>query len=124
MSSLKLFVIKGDAAQELAPEAVLKEKRIQSLIEKNLDTFLGVRFLASEYSTGKKHGGRIDTLGLDENNNPVIIEYKLHTNDNVINQGLFYLDWLFDHKAEFEMLAIKKVALQGLVWVNLLAEAG
>ena len=30
-----------------------------------METFLGVRFLASEYGTGAKHRGRIDTLGLD-----------------------------------------------------------
>ena len=24
-------------------------------------------------------------------------------NENVINQGLFYLDWLLDHKAEFKL---------------------
>ncbi|CAM5580383.1 hypothetical protein STENM36S_08546 [Streptomyces tendae] len=31
---------------------------------------LGVRFLASEYGTGPVHGGRIDSLGLDENVSP------------------------------------------------------
>jgi RecB family endonuclease NucS len=49
--------------------------------------FLGVTFLASEYSTGKTHGGRIDMLAIDENDCPVIIEYKRSTNENVINQG-------------------------------------
>lgn len=73
------------------------EKSLQSLIDQNLDTFLGIRFLASEYSTGKTHGGRIDTLGIDENGCPCIIEYKRASNENVINQGLFYLDWLLDH---------------------------
>jgi hypothetical protein len=34
------------------------------------------------------HGGRIDTLGLDDNNCPVIIEYKHALNENVISQGL------------------------------------
>ena len=45
--------------------------------------FLGVTFLATEYSTGQKTTGRIDTLGIDENNCPVIIEYKRETNQNV-----------------------------------------
>jgi predicted transport protein len=67
-----------------------------------------VRFLATEYSTGKTHGGRIDTLGIDENGCPVIIEYKRAMNENVINQGLFYLDWLMDHKAEFTLLVMEK----------------
>ncbi|MGW2597155.1 transporter [Streptomyces klenkii] len=62
---------------------------------------LGVRFLVSEYSTGPVHGGRIDTLGIDENGAPVVIEFKRATDAGVINQGLFYLSWLVDHKAEY-----------------------
>ena len=58
--------------------------------------------------TGAKHRGRIDTLGLDENGCPVIVEYKRHNNENVINQGLFYPDWLFDHKADFRLLVIDR----------------
>lgn len=73
-----------------------------------MEAFLGVRFLTSEYSTGKRHTGRIDTLGIDENNSPVIIEYKRSLNENVINQGLFYLDWLLDHKAEFELMVMRR----------------
>jgi RecB family endonuclease NucS len=42
--------------------------------EKNLEALLGVRFLDSEFTTS--NGGRIDTLGLDENGCPVILEYK------------------------------------------------
>lgn len=38
--------------------------------------------------------GRIDSLGIDENNCPVIFKYKRSSNENVINQGLFYLDCL------------------------------
>jgi predicted transport protein len=69
---------------------------------------LGIRFLATEYSTGKTHAGRIDTLGLDENDSPVIIEYKRSSHENIINQGLFYLDWLMDHTAEFKLLVLEK----------------
>lgn len=82
---------------------------MQNLIEANLDTFLSIRFLASEYSTGKTHGGRIDSLGLDENHCPVIVEYKRSVGENVINQGLYYLDWLMDHQAEFKLLVLEKV---------------
>jgi len=71
-----------------------------------------IRFLATEYSTGKTHGGRIDTLGIDENNSPVIIEYKRSVNENVINQGLYYLDWLLDHKADFTLLVMKKYGIE------------
>ena len=52
------------------------EKELQSLVEDNLQEFFGITFLSSEYSTGERHGGRMDTLGIDENNSPVILEYK------------------------------------------------
>jgi predicted transport protein len=109
MSDIKLFQISSNSVAQVEGKSVAVERSLQTLIEKHLETFLGVRFLASEYTTGKTHGGRIDTLGLDENDSPVIIEYKRALNENVINQGLYYLDWLLDHKAEFTLLAQKQV---------------
>lgn len=108
MSDLKLFRLEDGGAREIHGEAVALARSLQRLIEKNLESFLGVRFLASEYSTGPKHGGRIDTLGIDENRVPVIIEYKRSINENVINQGLFYLDWLLNHKSEFWKLVMQE----------------
>ena len=106
MSDIKLFRYTNNGATELAGRAVVIEKTLQKLIESQMETFLGVRILATEYSTGAKHRGRIDSLGLDENGCPVIVEYKRHINENVINQGLFYLDWLLDHKADFRFLVM------------------
>lgn len=109
VSDIQLFRLSGTGAVELSGRAAAIEKHLQSMIEAQMPTFLGVRFLASEYATGKTHKGRIDSLGLDENGCPVIIEYKRHTNENVINQGLFYLDWLMDHRAEFQWLVMEKL---------------
>ena len=109
MSDIKLFRLQTGKVVELQGDASDLEKPLQTLIEANLDTLLGIRFLASEYSTGKTHAGRIDSLGLDENNCPVIVEYKRSVGENVINQGLFYLDWLMDHQAEFKLLAMDKL---------------
>jgi hypothetical protein len=108
MGDIKLFRTNATSVVELEGHSVALEKSLQTLIETNLDVFLGIRFLDSEYPTGKTHAGRIDTLGIDENGCPCIIEYKRATNENVINQGLFYLDWLLDHKGEFELLVLKK----------------
>lgn len=109
MSDVQLFRLQTNAAAELTASAAALERNLQTLIEGQMETFLGVRFLATEYATGKTHRGRIDSLGLDENNCPVIIEYKRHSKENVINQGLFYLDWLLDHKAEFRWLVMEKL---------------
>ena len=106
MGDIKLFRLQGGKAVEVSLGPLALEKSLQNLVEANLETMLGVRFLATEHSTGRKHSGRIDTLGIDENGCPVIIEYKRTLNENVINQGLFYLDWLLDHKADFKLLVL------------------
>src|SRR6478736_16473 len=104
MSDIKLFRQQSGVLQELAGSATPLEKSLQTLFEKNLNTLLGVRFLASEHKTS--NGGRMDTLGLDENGYPVIVEYKRTMSENAINQGLFYLDWLMDHRADFKLLVL------------------
>lgn len=109
MSDIKLFHLAKGQATELQGNASDLEKPLQRLIENNLEPLLGIRFLATEYSTGKTHAGRIDSLGLDENNCPVILEYKRSAGENVINQGLFYLDWLMDHRGDFERLVTKQL---------------
>lgn len=109
MSDIKLFRLSAGQATELQGNASDLERPLQTLIEANLQPLLNIRFIASEHSTGKTHGGRIDSLGLDENNCPVILEYKRSVGENVINQGLFYLDWLMDHRAEFKLLVLDKL---------------
>lgn len=109
MADIKLYNIEGGKAKAKTPLNFKLEREVQKLCEENLEVFFGIRFLASEYTTGNKHKGRIDSLGIDENNCPVIIEYKLDSKENVINQGLFYLDWLMDHQANFELLCIKQL---------------
>ena len=106
MSDIKLFQLSGASLTELNGSSAPLERSLQTTFENNLEALLGVRFLASEYTTS--NGGRMDTLGIDENGYPVIIEYKRDRSENVINQGLFYLDWLMDHRGDFELLVRDK----------------
>lgn len=85
-----------------------KEKTLQTLVEQNLMEVLELRFLDTEYVT--TFGGRIDTLAVDTDGAPVIIEYKRNKNDNVINQALSYLKWLKTQKPGFfEKLMLDKL---------------
>ncbi|MEU7731309.1 DUF5655 domain-containing protein [Streptomyces sp. NPDC040724] len=108
MSGLKLFNTRSGVT-EVAPQLAEVEADVQDLVEAHMETMLGVRFLASEYSTGPVHGGRIDSLGIDENGAPVIVEYKRATDPGVINQGLFYMSWLMDHRTEFQALVRERL---------------
>ena len=109
MADIKLFNINGKV-KEYQSGTVTLEKELQTIIENNMETFFGVTFLATEYRT--TDGGRMDSIGIDENNCPVIFEYKRSMKDNVINQGLFYLNWLLDHKDSFKVLVIEKLGLK------------
>lgn len=109
MADIKLFNIKG-TVREYQSGTVTLEKELQTVIENNMNTFFGATFLASEYRT--TDGGRMDSIGIDENHCPVIFEYKRSVKENVINQGLFYLNWLLDHKDSFKVLVIEKLGLK------------
>ncbi|MFD2115126.1 DUF5655 domain-containing protein [Paenibacillus yanchengensis] len=104
MSNIRLFHMAGEV-KELSVTSVALERDLQVLIENNMPILFGVTLLKSEFVT--TNHGRMDSLGIDENYCPVIFEYKRTSNENVINQGLFYLDWLLDHKADFELLVLK-----------------
>jgi len=106
---MPLYNLTSGKAAQIKPASFSKERELQRLFEVNLDVLLGVQFVSSEFSTGDRQRGRIDTLGLDQDGSPVIIEYKKTSNENIINQGLFYLDWLVDHKGDFIVAAQKEL---------------
>lgn len=89
---------------ELFSSTVALEAELQRRVEAGLEQMLGVRFLASEYPTGPWHRGRIDTLGLDENGSPVVIEFKKGSDSGVMSQAVSYLSWLESAQYEFEAL--------------------
>jgi hypothetical protein len=113
---MPLFQVDGEQLDAIAQSDFESEKRLQQLIEKNLVATFNCRFIGSEVSTGEIHRGRIDTLALSEENNPVIIEYKKMRSPELFTQSFFYLGWLRDHKGDFEVLVRK--ALGGSVEVD------
>lgn len=106
---MPIFDISGDKLSAVEQKNFALEKDLQSLIEKNLETVFNCRFVASEFSTGAQHAGRIDSLALSEEDNPVIIEYKKVESSELINQSLFYLHWIQDHKGDFEIAVQKQL---------------
>ena len=99
-------LINGKAKKILRKEFNDERRELQPLIDNNLDTLLGIRFIEKWYPIPN---GEIDTLGLDDSNVPVIIEYKRKKDPTAINQGLFYLQWLKQNKRTFEMLVREKL---------------
>ncbi len=104
---MPIFKIVKDTLFTVDQTNFTTEKALQRLIEDNLEAVFGCRFVATEFPTGEQHAGRIDTLALSEDHNPVIIEYKKVESSDLINQSLFYLAWIQDHQGDFEIAAQK-----------------
>jgi len=111
-----LFNTSNGNVKLIKPKDIALEKDLQSLVEKNLETFFNCRFVATEFSTGQEHSGRIDSLALSEDNNPVIIEYKKVESSELVNQSLYYLAWLRDHRGDFQVAVSKKLGEVDIDW--------
>ncbi len=105
---MSLFLIKNKIVDQVSIDLsrFKDEAALRDFFADNLVDLLGLRFLAKEYPT---KDGRIDTLAIDETGAPVIIEYKWDEKDNILSQGLFYLDWLRENKRHFELLVTDKL---------------
>ena len=73
---MPLFQIARNELSTVPQSNFAAEKQLQTLVERHLTEVFSCRFVASEFATGAQHAGRIDTLALSEDSNPVIIEYK------------------------------------------------
>ena len=108
MANFKLFSLNNGIASEIKNQQSYfdRERQLQILVEQNMYSFFAVNFIKSEWAITE---GRMDSVGLDENCSLVIFEYKKKENENIINQALFYLDWLKDHKGDFKDIVRDKL---------------
>lgn len=96
MSTYKIYT---DQLTLIKEKPFKLEKEIQNIVEKNLQTLLGLDFIKTEFSIGTF---RIDSLAFDSDKKSfVIIEYKRDKNFSVIDQGYAYLSLMLNNKAEF-----------------------
>ncbi|MFE3874901.1 hypothetical protein ACFXPX_10940 [Kitasatospora sp. NPDC059146] len=120
MADLKVFRLGADGQDvELRSSTVALEVQLQRRVEASMEAMLGIRFLASEYPTGPWHRGRVDSLGLDENGVPVVIEFKKGNDSGVVSQAVSYLTWVKSSHHEFEALVREKLgseAAESIDW--------
>jgi predicted transport protein len=112
---MPLFTVTKTTLKPVTQSKFPSEKALQQLIEANLGAVFNCRFVATEFPTGARHAGRIDTLALSEDKNPVIIEYKNVESSDLINQSLFYLSWIHDHRGDFEIAVQRALGSQAEV---------
>ena len=75
------------------------EKELQTYVEQNMKTILQLEFIETEFPVGDF---RIDTLAYDKESKAfIIIEYKNVKNHSLIDQGVTYLNLMYDKEADF-----------------------
>jgi hypothetical protein len=93
----------------------LKEKKEQStikynkldlkkVIEKNSFELFKIRIIANNYYFEKDNTDYIEDLGIDENNQLVIFEYRIGKMGKVVQNGFLIIDYILKHASQFKML--------------------
>lgn len=109
---MALYEVEQGKVTVIHPREFRDEAELEKLIDENLEDITGVRLVESQYPIPN---GRIDSLGIDEQNVPVVIEYKWGRDPGAIIQGLSYLQWVEENRKTFELLVKDKF---GKVKVN------
>ena len=104
---MPLFEIKNKKAKKVNTKEFKNELELHQLIDMNLEEIFGVRFIKDEHITDKH--GRIETLGLDESNRPLVIEYKKTKEKGQLVQANRYMTWVKQNPDSFELLARKNI---------------
>tara|TARA_X000001036_G_scaffold434351_1_gene473578 strand:- start:1213 stop:2175 length:963 start_codon:yes stop_codon:yes gene_type:complete len=96
---MKLFNTKKKNIKNVDRKPFKNEREIQTLVENNMEEFLNLEFVCSEYSID---GFRLDSIGFDhENKCFVIVEYKKGSSYSVVDQGSTYLSIMYDRLSDF-----------------------
>jgi predicted transport protein len=104
---MPLFEIKNSKAKKVNQKEFTNELELHHLIDKNLEEIFGIRYIKDEHIT-EKHG-RIETLGLDESNRPVVIEYKKTQEKGQLVQANRYMTWIKQNPDSFELIVRKNL---------------
>ena len=91
---------------------------LQKIIEDNLYELLGVKLIASNINLTGKNKEYIESLGYDEDNRLVVIEYRLNKFSATINKGLEYVDFIRQNvsKVKVQLMDINGDVAKDLIY--------
>lgn len=101
MSEMFIF----DSKKRINHKNFEKEKDLNIFIKKHAKEIFGITILFTEYGIYDRKSKRqfsIDAVGIDEDNRPVIIEYKIKTSKDILSQTLSYLVLFEENQEKFQ----------------------
>jgi len=110
------FEKKGKTLKKILQKQFKSELELHRLIDRNLEELFKIRYIADEHIT-EKHG-RIETLGIDESNRPVVIEYKKIKDKGQLVQANRYITWIRQYPDSFELLVTRNLGDIGSIDFN------
>ena len=110
------FIKKNKKLQKISQKEFKNELELHKLIDSNLEEIFKIRYIKDEHIT-EKHG-RIETLGIDESNRPVVIEYKRTKDKGQLAQANRYITWIRQNPDSFELLVTKNLGNIGEIDFN------
>ena len=99
MSDIKLYDLKYK--KEIQKVNAFDVKKI---IEEHLKDVFQIDIIAKDLRIDENNSDAISYLGLDDNMQLVIIEYRYGKFGSLTKKGLFYIDYIKDHISRFKML--------------------
>jgi hypothetical protein len=97
----------GKRLKKISQKELENELELHQLIDRNLKEIFNIRYIKDEHITDKHV--RIETIGLDESNRPVVIEYKKTEEKGQLVQANRYMTWIRQNPDSFELLATKNL---------------
>ena len=99
MSDIKLYDLKNNELIAKADALAFKD-----IIARCAKDVLHIDIIAKDYKLEDNTNDAISFLGLDENLQVVIIEYRYGRFSPLTKKGLYYIDYIKDHISRFKML--------------------
>jgi len=106
---MPLFAIEGKQLNPINQLQVSSGVTFREHIERNFSILFNCYKLNSNMLLGSGQVSKLDILGISEDANPVIVSLADRDAATLINQGIYHLQWLKEHKADYEEWVAKEL---------------
>ena len=100
---MPLFSIANGSLTPIQQTNFDREKQLQALVESSLQPIFNCRLVASELVPDRNMVAVLIRLVCPRTTTPLIVEYKRVESSELINQSLYYLSWIHDHRGDFHI---------------------
>lgn len=91
---------------------------LKRIIERNAYELFSIKIIANNYYFEADNTDYIEDLGIDENNQLVIFEYRIGKMGKVVQNGFLIIDYINKHVSQFKMLCNDCLGIEASKYIN------